>query len=99
MSWGDMLVGGAAQESMAGGHAQFIRHFQMNADGLQNSLPFLRIEIEPRHEAVCELHALSRVLAGASPLARIVQKQREQKQVKPIDLRQQLRKSLFVIVY
>ena len=38
------------------------------------------------------------VLAGAARLAGVVQQQRQQKQIEPVDLRQQLRQALLVVV-
>ena len=58
----------------------------------------LGVEVQPRQKAVGQFHALHRMLAGAPRLARVVQQQRQQKQIQPVDLRQQLRQPLLVVV-
>ena len=70
----------------------------MQADELENRLALFGVEVEPRQEAVGQLDALAGMLAVAAALAGVVQQQREQEQIEAVDLRQQLRQALFVVV-
>jgi hypothetical protein len=74
------------------------RHFEMQADELENGLALLGIEVEAGEKAVGQLDALLRVLAGAAALAGVVQEQREEEEVEAVDFRQQLREALLVLV-
>ena len=70
----------------------------MQADELENRLALLGVEVQPGQECVGQLHALPGMFAGAAGLAGVVQQQRQQEEIEAVDLRQQLRQPLLVVV-
>ena len=78
--------------------AHGVRHFEMQADELEDGLALFGVEVEAGEEAVGELDALAGVFAGAAALAGVVEQQREQEEIEAVDFRQQLRKAVFVVV-
>ena len=78
--------------------AHGVRHFQMQADELEDGFALFGVEIEASQEAVGQFDALAGVLAGAAALAGVVQQQGQQEEVEAIDFGQQLREALFVVV-
>ena len=75
-----------------------VRHFEMQADELENGVALLGVEVEAGEKAVGQLDALLRMLAGAAALAGVVQEQGEEEEVEAIDFRQQLGEALLVLV-
>ena len=78
--------------------AHGVRHFQMQADELENGLALFGVEVEAGEKAVGQLDALLRVLAGAAAFAGVVQQQGEEEEVEAVDFGEQLRQALLVLV-
>ena len=70
----------------------------MQADELEDGLALLEVEFEAGQEAIGQLDALLRVLAGAAALAGVVQQKGEEEEIEAVDLRQQLRQALLVLI-
>ena len=70
----------------------------MQPDELENLVALLGVEVQPRHKAVGQFDALPGMFAAAPAFAGIVQQQRQQEEIEAVDLRQQLRETLFVVV-
>ena len=78
--------------------AQCVRHLQMETNEFQDLVALLGVKVQPRHEAVGEFNTLPGMFAAAPAFAGIVQQQREQEEIEPVNFRQQLRETLFVVV-
>jgi hypothetical protein len=59
----------------------------MEANELENGLPLLGVEIEPSKECVREFHALGGMFAGAAGLAGVVEQEREEEEIEPVNFR------------
>ena len=70
----------------------------MQADELENRLPFLSVKIETGEECICQFDALAGVFTSAACFAGVVQQQGQQEEVETIDLRQQLGQAMLEIM-
>jgi hypothetical protein len=67
--------------------AQRLGHIQMEANELENGLALLGVKVEPREKCVREFHALGGMLAGAAGFAGVVEQEREEEEIEPVNLR------------